>query len=161
MLGGRDLGGMGKRRKWGLKRWPRTKLQSEYPHAKGFGGNLWIRKNLEFVELLSHSTVFNASMKDVAAYSNPYVLESNTQPLRRVWLFATPWTGAHQAPLSMGLPRQEYWSGSPFPSPGEYSSSRNWTHISCLAGRFLSCQERPLLENSSPLFQRSLDNRPV
>ena len=32
--------------------------------------------------------------------------------------FVTPWTVAHQAPLSMGFPRQEYWSGLPFPSPG-------------------------------------------
>ena len=32
-------------------------------------------------------------------------------------LFATPWTVAHQAPLSMGFSRHEYWSGSPFPSP--------------------------------------------
>ena len=31
----------------------------------------------------------------------------------------TPWTVAHQAPLSMGCPRQEYWSGEPFPSPGD------------------------------------------
>ena len=30
---------------------------------------------------------------------------------------ATPWTVAHQAPLSMGFPRQGYWSGLPFPSP--------------------------------------------
>ena len=33
--------------------------------------------------------------------------------------FVTPWTIAHQTPLSMGLSRQEYWSGSPFPSPGD------------------------------------------
>ena len=33
--------------------------------------------------------------------------------------FATPWTVAHQAPLSMGFSRQEYWSGLPFPSPGD------------------------------------------
>ena len=39
--------------------------------------------------------------------------------LSRVRLFATPWTVAHQALLSMGLSRQEYWSGLPFPSPGE------------------------------------------
>ena len=32
---------------------------------------------------------------------------------------ATPWTVACQAPLSMGFPRQEYWSGVPFPSPGD------------------------------------------
>ena len=32
---------------------------------------------------------------------------------------ATPWTVAHQAPLSMEFSRQEYWSGLPFPSPGD------------------------------------------
>ena len=31
----------------------------------------------------------------------------------------TPWTAAHQAPLSMGISRLEYWSGLPFPSPGD------------------------------------------
>ena len=36
-----------------------------------------------------------------------------------VALFATPWTAAHQAPLSKGFPRQEYWSGLPFPMPGD------------------------------------------
>ena len=34
-------------------------------------------------------------------------------------LFAIPWTIAHQAPLSMGFSRQEYWSGLPFPPPGD------------------------------------------
>ena len=38
--------------------------------------------------------------------------------LSRVQLFATPWTVAHHAPLSMGFSRQEYWSELPFPSPG-------------------------------------------
>ena len=33
--------------------------------------------------------------------------------------FATPWSVAHQVPLSMGFPRQEYWSGLPFPFPGD------------------------------------------
>ena len=32
---------------------------------------------------------------------------------------ATPWTAARQPPLSMGFSRQEYWSGLPFPSPGD------------------------------------------
>ena len=40
------------------------------------------------------------------------------QLLSHVWLFAIPWT-AHQAPLSMGFPRQEYWSGLILPSPGD------------------------------------------
>ena len=35
-------------------------------------------------------------------------------------IFATPWIVARQAPLSMGLSRQEYWSGLPFPSPGHF-----------------------------------------
>ena len=38
---------------------------------------------------------------------------------------ATPWTVAHQAPLSMGFSRQEYWNGLPFPSPGDFSRPRN------------------------------------
>ena len=37
-----------------------------------------------------------------------------------VWLFAIPWTVAHQAPLSMGFSRQEYWNGMPFPFPGAF-----------------------------------------
>ena len=39
--------------------------------------------------------------------------------LSHVRLFATPWNVAYQAPLSMGFSRQEYWSGLPFPSPGD------------------------------------------
>ena len=42
--------------------------------------------------------------------------------LSHVWLFATPWTVAYQGPLSMGFSRQEYWSGLPFPSPGDLPS---------------------------------------
>ena len=41
--------------------------------------------------------------------------------LSRVQLLATPWTVAHQAPPSMGVSRQECWSGLPFPSPGDLS----------------------------------------
>ena len=41
------------------------------------------------------------------------------KPLSHVRLFATRWTVAHQAPLSLGFPRQEYWSGLSFPFPGD------------------------------------------
>ena len=41
------------------------------------------------------------------------------QSLSHVRFFAIPWTVAHQAPLSMGFFRQEYWNGLPFPSPGD------------------------------------------
>ena len=43
---------------------------------------------------------------------------SLVQSLSRVRLLAVPWTGAYQAPPSMGFLREEYWSGLPFPSPG-------------------------------------------
>ena len=39
--------------------------------------------------------------------------------LSHVRLFVTPWTVAYQAPPSMGFPKQEYWNGLPFPSPGD------------------------------------------
>ena len=42
--------------------------------------------------------------------------------LSRVQLCGTPWTVAHQAPLSMEFSRQEYWSGLLFPLPGDLSS---------------------------------------
>jgi len=40
------------------------------------------------------------------------------ESLSHVQLLATPWIAADEAPLSMGFSRQEYWSGLPFPSPG-------------------------------------------
>ena len=46
----------------------------------------------------------------------------------RVWLCATLWTAAHQAPLSTGFSRQEYWSGLPFPSPVVYEIASNTFH---------------------------------
>ena len=45
-------------------------------------------------------------------------MKVKVKSLSRVRLFATPGTVAHQAPPSMGFSRQEYWSGLPFPSPG-------------------------------------------
>ena len=44
-------------------------------------------------------------------------MDSLVIKLSHVPLFATPWTAAHKAPLSMGFSRQEYWSGVPSPSP--------------------------------------------
>ena len=42
-------------------------------------------------------------------FSNAWKWKVKVKSLSRVWLFGTPWTAAHQAPLSMGLSRQEYW----------------------------------------------------
>ena len=41
------------------------------------------------------------------------------QSLSHIRLFVTPWTVAHQVPLSMEFSKQEYWSGVPFPFPGD------------------------------------------
>ena len=49
-----------------------------------------------------------------------------------VQLFVTPWTVAHQAPLSMGFPRQEYWSGLPFPLQGIFLAQGLNPHLLCL-----------------------------
>ena len=48
----------------------------------------------------------------------------------------TPWTVAHQAPRPIGFPRQEYWGGSPFPSPGNLPGSEIKPASPALASRF-------------------------
>ena len=51
---------------------------------------------------------------------------------------ATPWTVAYQAPLSMGFPRQDYWSGLPFPFPGDCPKPGTEPTPPALAGRFFT-----------------------
>ena len=53
---------------------------------------------------------------------------SEVKSLSRVRLFVTPWTVAYQDPQSMGFSRQEYWSGLPFPSPGDLPDTGIETH---------------------------------
>ena len=63
-------------------------------------------------------------------------IENNSWFSTRLWvhvqLFEIPWTVAHQAPMSMGFFRQEYWSGEPFPSPrdlcGDYMPDHEVKH---------------------------------
>ena len=65
------------------------------------------------------------TLKVVSLFSVLHILNMmsikkvKVKSLSCVWLFATPWTVAYQAPPSMGFSRQEYWSGLPFPSPGD------------------------------------------
>ena len=67
--------------------------------------------------------------------------------------FATPWTVAYQAPLSMELSRQEYWRGLPFPSPEDLPDQGiepgSPAHVSCITGRFFNTEppEKPKLIN--------------
>ena len=58
--------------------------------------------------------------------------------LSSIQLFATPWTSTHQAPLSMGFPRKEYWSGFPFPIPGDLPDPGVEPESIALTGRFFA-----------------------
>ena len=57
--------------------------------------------------------------------------------LSRLWLFATPHTVALQAPMSMELSRQKYWSGLHVLLQGIFPT-RDWTQVSCISGRFFT-----------------------
>ena len=73
--------------------------------------NSWTSSNTFLVESLGIVFVY------ICIYIYIYIVV--VKSLSRVQLFVTPWTAAHQAPQSMGFSRQEYWSGLPFPSPGD------------------------------------------
>ena len=69
---------------------------------------------------------------------NPAVVV--TYLLSHVWFFATLWTVACQAPLSTGFPRQEYWSGLPFPPPADLPDPGSKPASPALAGRFFTTE---------------------
>ena len=56
---------------------------------------------------------------DYHSHKDKVKVKVKVKSLSRVGLFASPWTVAYQALRSMGFSRQEYWSGLPFPSPGD------------------------------------------
>ena len=64
----------------------------------------------------------------------------HAQSLTRVRFFVTPWTVARQAPLSMRFPRQEHWSGLPFPPPGDLPHPGIEVTLLALAGRFFTTE---------------------
>ena len=68
------------------------------------------------------------------------------QSLSHIQLFAAPWPVACQVPLSMGSPRQEYWRGLPFPSPGDLPDPGIKPVSPALAGRFFTTEppEKPV-----------------
>ena len=74
--------------------------------------------------------------------------------LSRVQLFATPWTVAYQASPSMGFSRQEYWSGLPFPSPGDLPHPGIEPGSPALEADTLTSEppEKPLYLHNTPVF---------
>ena len=77
-----------------------------------FCGNFSLKSNRG--QLQGNLNSFNYLEHSVLHYA-----WGEVKSLSRALLFAIPWTVAHQAPLSMGFSRQKYWSGLPFPSPGD------------------------------------------
>ena len=63
------------------------------------------------------------------------------QSLSCVWLFVTSWTVAHQVPRSKGFPRQEHWSGLPFPAPGDLPDPGIEPTSPALTGRFFTTEK--------------------
>ena len=69
-----------------------------------------------------------------------HVNQPCVQSFSRGRLFVTPWTIVHQAPLSMGFPKQEYWSGLPFPTPGDLPDPGIKPASPALAGGFFATE---------------------
>ena len=69
-----------------------------------------------------------------------HFMQGEVKSLSRVQLFATPWTVACQAPLSMEFPREGYWSELPFPSPGGLPDSGIEPTAPALAGGFFTTE---------------------
>ena len=86
--------------------------------------NCWIQslppgKILGAISLPEKWSLKEVPIKNYVVKNILQFVKVKMKSLSRVQLFATPWTVAHQALPSMGFSRQEYWSGLPFPSPGD------------------------------------------
>ena len=76
--------------------------------------------NSDFFYIHTHTHTHNTLLKIKERKEQSNILPwSEVKSLSRVRLFATRWTVAYKAPLPMEFSRQAYWSGLPFPSPGE------------------------------------------
>ena len=91
------------------------------------GYSQWGFKELDMTEQLTHTHIHRYT-------------HIKARVLSHVQLFVTPWTVAHQGPLSMGLSQQEHWSGLLFPLPGDLPSLGIEPTSLALAGRFFTTE---------------------
>ena len=89
-------------------------------------GDQW--PTLHYHYLVLHSVLASANNRRTLP-------EPKVKSLSCVRLFVTPWTVAYQAPLSIEFSRQEYWSGLPFPSPGDLPNPGIIPGVSHIVGR--------------------------
>ena len=109
------------------------------------------------------------------SFSNAWKWKAKVKSLSRVQLSATPRTAAHQAPLSMGFSKQEYWSGVPLPSPWATVDTpktmqvrmwilRMWIWILCLilnmlaGGKYGTCVQHHFSWKSSWISRLSVQS---
>ena len=107
--------------------------RARIPGGRNYGGHLenW---------LPDVGISYNFCLQNIFCVCSSQLLDKfpvlKVKSLSHVWLFATPWTIAHQAPPSMGFSRQEYWSGLPFPSPEDFPDpGMELTQVSRITGR--------------------------
>ena len=92
--------------KWDLIKSKQNKVNSFFSYGSNIPENSMYIKTVQKYFVFIHKEKLSFGVCVLSHFS-------------RVWLFVTLWTIALQAPLSMGFSRQEYWSGVPFPSPGD------------------------------------------
>ena len=93
------------------------------PPSSSVHGNFPGGRTTDFWVLLPCQSLWQAAL---CLFSHKVISDS----------FATPWTVAHQGPLSIGFPRQEYWGGWPFPPPEDLPNSGFQPTSLALASRF-------------------------
>ena len=110
---------------------------SDLAAADGWGGNRSWKEVQEEGDFYLHTVIHFIVEQKPTHHCKATI---HAQFLSCVQLFETPWTVAHQAPLSMEFSRQEYWSGLPFPPPGDLPNSEIELVSPALAGGFFTTE---------------------
>ena len=82
------------------------------------------------------------------SFSNAWKRKGKVKSLSRVWLLATPWTAAYQAPPSMGFSRQEYWSGVPLPlaTYNSYTHTHKLIYMLLYMNLMITKNQNPIID---------------
>ena len=112
-----------------------TALLSSFHSWSSVSGFVWLTKRKRII------AAPEAEQRSFSLASNFHTFKCICPPsLRRVWLCAAPWAVDRQTLLSTGFSRQDYWSGLPFPSPGELPDPGIEPAPPALAGGFFTTE---------------------